>query len=156
LYQAVAKTAKNSAALMATHSQAIARLVYANVRLNDMKAIHPAHVMHSQYLDKFADVKRASQAKLQVEEGLVRWQQSTDAYVAGGEPVNLRLLSWENLNKKQAANIEALFLKRTRSMKQFTIEGCTCDFKEWIADFGKGMRRVRRVVGKSVTHPYIS
>jgi hypothetical protein len=156
LYQAVAKTAKNSAALMATHSQAIARLVYANVRLNDMKAIHPAHVMHSQYLDKFADVKRASQAKLQVEEGLVRWQQSTDGYVAGGEPVNLRLLSWENLNKKQAANIEALFLKRTRSMKQFTIEGCTCDFKEWIADFGKGMRRVRRVVGKSVTHPYIS
>uniref|UniRef100_A0A7S1ML76 Uncharacterized protein n=1 Tax=Neobodo designis TaxID=312471 RepID=A0A7S1ML76_NEODS len=157
LMSSVAKTAKTNAAQMGLHSHTVAKLVYANIRLNDLKAMHPAHVVNRQYLDKFADVSRASIAKQQIEEGHIRWVMSSDPYVAGGEPVNLRTgVTWDPVGKKQAAIVEALFLKRTRIAKQFTADGVTVDFKEWTVDLGKGVRRLQRLVDKHYTHPYVS
>lgn len=156
LIGAVIKNAKSTAALSSMHSHAVAKLIYANLRSRDLKAVHPDHVVHMQYLDKFADVKRASVARQQVEEGVIRWQACVDAYVAGGDPFNPRAATWESVVKKHATTIEALFLKRTRAMKQFTADGVTVDFQEFVADFGKGQKRIRRLVGKNPTHPYQS
>ena len=157
LMSSVAKTAKTNAAQMGLHSHTIAKLVFANVRLNDLKTMHPAHVVNRQYLDKFADVSRASIAKQEIEAGHIRWNMSNDAYVPGGEPVNLRTgVTWDPVPKKQAAVVEALFLKRTRINKQFVADGVTVDFKEWTVDLGKGVRRLQRLVDKHFTHPFVS
>jgi hypothetical protein len=152
----VIKKAKTDCMIVGEKSHNLARMIYANIKLNAMKAMHPEHVVHTQYVDKFAEVKRASQARQQIDDGIVKWQQC----IREAEPQpdgSVRPASWENLNKKQAGLVESLFLKCTRTQKQFATDGVAMvDFKEFSVDFGKGVKRIHRIIGKQVSHPFVS
>jgi hypothetical protein len=147
---------------------------------NPAQAMH--QVVQAQYCERFAEVHRASLAKASVEDGPVHWEQqhvaaaepdpragasrgpgsstrggaaaATQAAAAAAAPSGPTAF-WEALPKKHAITLEAFFLKRTLAATQFTGDGVTVDFATWSADFGKGMRNVRRVVGKAQTHPFV-
>lgn len=148
----VVKKIRSDVEAMGVRSQLIAKLVHANQKLNERKALHPQFLLHHQYLSYFADTKRSSVAKGVVEDVTVRWQQCTADAAMGGDGV-MRPATWENINKKQAILVEQYFLRRTRSQKLFTQDGgFVVNFADYTADTGKGLKRIRRMIGKFVSH----
>lgn len=133
----------------------LTKMIYANVRLETVKVQQPSEAMREVYLDKYADVKRGSVARQRIEEGTVKWQQCTNEAALGTDGL-MRQATWEPFNKKIATAVETLFLKTTRTAKQFTAEGLTLDFAAYTADNGKVVRRIRRLIGRYITHPFTS
>lgn len=62
--------------------------------------------------------------------------------------------SWDIVGKKQSVLLEMAFLQRQIGQKQFNVEGLQIDFEKWTADFGKGLRNIRRLIGRNQTHPF--
>lgn len=152
LASVVVKKIRSDAEAMGTRSLLVAKAIHAIVRLNERKALHPQFLLHAQYLTYFADTKRASIAKATVEDAVVRWQQCTADAVMGNDGV-LRPATWESIAKRQAILIEQFFLRRTRSTKQFQQDGLgTVNFADFTADIGKGPKKIRRLIGKFVSH----
>jgi hypothetical protein len=153
LASVIVKKIRNDAEAMGARSQLISRFMFATLKLRERQALHPLHLLHVQYLSHFADTKRASVAKQEIEDVTVKWQQCTAEATVGGDGV-LRSATWETINKKQATAIEVFFLKRTRQNKLFTGEGVTVNFGDYTVDLGKGLKRLRRLLGKFVSHPF--
>jgi hypothetical protein len=250
------KKSKSDLLLQAEKSLALARAMTATYKLNALKRQHPQHAAALHYLDRFADVHRASQARTAVEDGGVKWQQQVivdpnappavssltgqalggsparstrpraapaagaaaapgAAAVAGGAPAAaagaaagaaasaaapasapaaaaggtalpsirptqragargadasaaasagaaaaaaaalLVPASWDVVGKRHAVILEIALLRRSAGQKLVTLEGCTIDFDAWTADLGKGLRNIRRLVGKQQTHPFL-
>lgn len=151
LASVVVKKIRSDAEAMSQRSQLIAKAIHSILKLNERKALHPQFLLHAQYLTYFADTKRSSVARSTVEEAIIRWQQCTAESVLGGDGV-MRPATWENINKKQAILIEQYFLKRTRTNKLFTQDGLMVNFADFTADTGKGVKKVRRMIYKFVSH----
>lgn len=152
LASVVVKKVRSDVDAMSTRSSIIAKLIHAGLKLNERKALHPQFLLHHQYLTYFADTKRSSVAKGVIEDVTVRWQQCTADAAMGGDGV-MRPATWENINKKQATLLEQYFLRRTRALKQFQQDvGFSVNFADFTADTGKGVKRIRRMIGKFVSH----
>jgi len=154
------------------HAVAIAKLAYMNLKLNALKSLHADHVVHQQYLEKYQDAARQSQAKMNVETG-VKWLYCNAAEIDSGA-MTLEKANWEKMPVKTMVGFEAFFLKRTRAMKQFpTPDGrnptdgvaTTIDFGSWMATEIVGVkdktakyicRRVGRDKIVLQTHPFVS
>ncbi len=157
LSSVVIKRAKTECSVTGEKTLMLTKMIKTSIKLQGLKCLAPQHLSHQQYQERYAEVARVSQARLNIEEHGVRWQQCTQEPVANPDGT-LKPATWENLPKNRASTLETLLLRTTRAQKQFTADGVTVDFKEYTADFGKGPRRIRRLVGKRTipTHPYAS
>lgn len=135
-------------------SNAIAEHILLNVRLNERYRLDPQTLLRAQYVDHYFEVKRFSEAKRTIEEGIITWQvcispvQMMDAV----EGV-IKHAVWEVMPRKFALVTEQCFLSRTRVKKNFEMSGILLDFTNYLCDYaGKGLRPMRRVLKKRVTH----
>lgn len=170
------KKSKTDSMIQAEKAQALSRAIYAHYKLVGLKRLHPQLSQALHYLDKFSEVQRGSAARAAVEDGTVKWQQqvadagaaqataaasSVSAMMTSSSAANggdgfgaLVPASWDIVGKKQSVVLEMAFLKRQLGMKQVSVEGVEINFENWTADFGKGLRNVRRLIGKNQTHPF--
>lgn len=154
LASVVVKKSRSDAEASSERTQAIAQCIYATLALQERRAQHPLYLLHAQYLQQFAETRRASVARTTVEEGVVRWQQCTAEATVGSDGV-MRPASWETINKRNATTIELCFLRRTRALKLFNpADGVAMvNFSDWTVDIGgKGAKKLRRMIGKLVSH----
>lgn len=154
LASVVVKKVRDDAKTMGLRTQQVAKAIYAYIKLQDRKAQSPQFLLHCQYLSQFADVKRQSAAKQSVDEGYVKWQQCTAEAFVGGDGV-MRPAAWETINKRQATTIELFFLKRTRDVKQWEGDAVKVNFADFTVDIGKGVKKIRRMLGKFISHPLL-
>lgn len=162
----VAKGAVTRAKTNCSNEQShhLAKLIYANLKLNQVKERHPEHCVHILYLEKYADAARSSWAKQVVDNGTIRWMCANPPEAEG----SLDKANWEKLAPKTMYSLEETFLKRTRTMKQFQVQGIgNFDFQtmtgtELAGVKDKGLKHLKRVlvltVGKErpyfTTHPF--
>eukprot|EP00656_Telonema_subtile_P056649 TRINITY_DN9107_c0_g1_i1.p1 TRINITY_DN9107_c0_g1~~TRINITY_DN9107_c0_g1_i1.p1 ORF type:complete len:324 (-),score=36.96 TRINITY_DN9107_c0_g1_i1:94-1065(-) len=148
------KRAKAIAESTAQKTAAIAKCIHATLRLEERKLHHPHHLMRAKYLEQFAETKRQSQAKQQIESGVCRWSVCTQEQQSMPDGT-IKAAIWENLHVKYSIPVEVCFLKRTRVLQQFQIsETVSVDFIGCIVDYGKGPQAIKRLVGKVVVHPF--
>lgn len=176
------KKSKTDSMLQAEKAQWLVKAIYANYKLSALKRQHPVLSQSLHFLDRYSEVHRGSLARAAVDDNVVKWQQqivssegqhaqfggggipsssSTSGVGAsssntGGEGGFSALVpaSWDIVGKKQSVILEMAFLKRQLGLKQFSVEGIEVNFETWTADFGKGVRNIRRLIGKNQTHPY--
>ncbi|PWV13089.1 hypothetical protein C3747_45g249 [Trypanosoma cruzi] len=132
----------------------IAEHAYLNVTLNERLRLHPQTLLRAQYVDHYFEVKRFSQAKTTVEEGLVNWQVcTTPAQLIDPVEGVIKHAVWEFMPRKFALLAEQYFLSKTRFKKVFEAQGILLDFAGYVCDYGgKGPRPMRRLLRKRVTH----
>ena len=135
--------------ILSERSSVLAKLMQCRIKQHIVKQQHPDFLMQTQYLEQFANIRRQSQAKKVCEEGIVKWYQSTSETDHS---------SWELLQKKVYATVEAWFQKCTRVSRQFTLpDGMVLDFTNYTMQTGGPKvppKNIRRMMGKHVTHPY--
>ena len=149
------RQARDTDDAMDIKSLSLTSIICTNLSLSAVKCSLPQHLLHAQYLERFADIHRGSQARQHIEDGTVKWQQCTSEATIGIDGVH-RPAAWENVFKRLASTIESQFLKRTRNQKHFTVDNVNLNFKDYLMDAGKGERRIRRMVGRHMTHPLIA
>ncbi|KEG13271.1 hypothetical protein DQ04_01111080 [Trypanosoma grayi] len=150
----VVKKLRSEAEKSAFRARYVAEHAYLNVKLNERLRLHPQTLLRAQYVDHYFEVKRLSQAKTTVEEGIVNWQVCTSP-VQTIDPVEgvIKHAVWESMPLKFALVAEQSFLARTREKKVFEVSGITLDFATYVCDYsGKGPRPMRRLLRKRVTH----
>ncbi|EKF31115.1 hypothetical protein MOQ_005055 [Trypanosoma cruzi marinkellei] len=132
----------------------IAEHAYLNVTLNERLRLHPQTLLRAQYVDHYFEVKRFSQAKTTVEEGIVNWQVcTTPAQLIDPVEGVIKHAGWESMPRKFALLTEQYFLSKTRFKKVFEAQGILLDFSGYLCDYGgKGPRPMRRLLRKRVTH----
>ena len=148
------KRAKAIAEATAQKSAAIAKCIHATLRLEERRTHHPQHLMRAKYLEQYAETKRQSQAKQQIEGGLCRWTVCTQEQQSMPDGTTKAAI-WETLNIKYSIPVEVCFLKRTRVTQQFQLsEAVSVDFALGVVDYGKGPLAIRRQVGKVTVYPF--
>ncbi|ESL11674.1 hypothetical protein TRSC58_00570 [Trypanosoma rangeli SC58] len=132
----------------------IAKHTYLHVSLNERLRLQPQTLLQAQYVDHYFEVKRFSQAKMTVEEGVVNWQVCTSpAQLIDPVEGVIKHAVWESMPRKFALVAEQCFLSRTRLKKVFEVQGIVLDFTGYMCDYaGKGPRPMRRLLRKRVTH----
>ena len=151
LASVIVKKSRSDTEASSERTQAIAQCIYATLALQERRAQHPLYLLHAQYLQQFAETRRASVARTTVEEGAVRWQQCTAEARLAAQVSDLH----ETINKRNATTIELCFLRRTRALKLFNpADGVAMvNFGDWTVDIGgKGAKKLRRMIGKMVSH----
>ncbi|KAH9599635.1 hypothetical protein LSM04_009362 [Trypanosoma melophagium] len=150
----VAKKIRSDAEKSSYRVRYIAEHAYLNVKLNERLRLYPQTLLRAQYVDHYFEVKRVSQAKAAIEEGIVNWQVCTTP-VQMIDPVEgvIKHAAWESMPRKFALITEQCFLSRTRTKKLFDVSGIVLDFATYVCDYsGKGPRPMRRLVRKRVSH----
>lgn len=132
----------------------IAERTFLNVRLNERLRLDPQTLLRAQYVDHYFEVKRHSESKRTIEEGIVSWQVcTTPAQMIDPVAGIIKHATWEPIPRKFALVAEQCFLSRTREKKTFEVSGITLDFTNYVCDYsGKGPRPMRRLLKKRVTH----
>ncbi|ORC89652.1 uncharacterized protein TM35_000111860 [Trypanosoma theileri] len=150
----VAKKIRTDAEKSSSRVRYIAEHAYLNVKLNERLRLYPQTLLRVQYVEHYFEVKRNSQAKASIEEGIVNWQVCTTP-VQMIDPVEgvIKHAAWESMPRKFALITEQCFLSRTRVKKVFDVSGIILDFATYLCDYsGKGPRPMRRLVRKRVSH----
>lgn len=174
------KKAKTDSMLQAEKAQWVAKAIYANCKLISLKRQHTQLALNVQFLDRYAEVHRASLARAAIEAGhghenIVKWQSqqvspdptagaasstggmsATAMAASAAAHSTLVPASWDAVLRKHAVVLEQALLKKTLEQKAFSMDGIEINFANWTADFGKGLRNIRRLIGKSQTHPFMA
>ncbi|RNF19499.1 uncharacterized protein Tco025E_04122 [Trypanosoma conorhini] len=148
------KKLRSEAEKLTYRARFIAEHAYLHVSLNQRLRLQPQTLLQAQYVDHYFEVKRFSEAKLAVEEGIVNWQVCTSPAQLM-DPVEgvIKHAVWESMPRKFALLAEQYFLSRTRFKKVFEVHGIFLDFAGYVCDYaGKGPRPMRRLLRKRVTH----
>lgn len=152
----VARKVRKEIEKAVTITPAIALLIMYKIKRSELYRLSPPTLLREQYLAHFQEVKRGAEAKQAIESGVVVWQACAMPAQQLEEGV-IKPPIWEVIPRKYALLIENLFRSRSRTKLSWldVPGGLTALYlgNVYMADYlGRGLRPIRRLVKKSITH----